>query len=231
MKKTIALIIALVVILTCFAGCKKGSFEGGAVVTDFAGQNLAIVTQESGGIVRNEAGNVVVLVTDADGYNVKDDKGENVTQAIAIEHAIVIGTRVELADYAINIPDGWSNADSYNGFQISKDGTNDIISLTAYREEKLADVQANNDVFIKGATTQYKGAKTQNTTMKIAGKDASFVSAYVSAEQTGSTGSYVGFITFTHQGVIFNCMLTSDRDLAGQMKEITDILNTIEFIH
>lgn len=231
MKKSIALIIALMVILTCFAGCKKGSFEGGAVVTDNAGQALAVVTQENGGIVRNDSGNVVVLVTDADGYNVKDDNGENVTRAVAIDHAIVIGTRVELADYAINIPDGWSNADSYNGYQISKDGTNDIISISTYREESLADIQANNDVFISGSTALYSGAVTQNKEMTVAGKQASFVSAYVSAEQTGTTGSYIGFITFSHQGTIFNCMLTSDRDLAGQMDEITGIINTIEFVH
>lgn len=222
MKRFIALIITFVVILTCFTACKKGVPVDS--VTDFAGEAIAVVTKEDGGLIRDDSGNVVVYVTDADGNGIKGDKGELVTKAQAVEHAIVMGTRIEMPDYAINIPDGWSNSKSYEDLHIKKDGTEDLISISAMRNEKLADVEAdNNEMF-----NLFPGDAKTNKTVKVAGKDALLTSAFTSVN---GTGVYLGFITFSHQGVVYRCMLTSDRDLAGEIDNIIAIINTIEFVH
>ena len=74
MKKSLALILTFVVILTCFAACKKeGQLEGGIVATNAKGQVVAaVVTQENGRLQRDEAGNnAVVIVTDANGTTLK----------------------------------------------------------------------------------------------------------------------------------------------------------------
>ena len=63
MKKYFALIISVIVILTCFTACKP-KLKDGVLVTDAAGKGYAAVTQEGGGAARDDAGNLVVLVTD-----------------------------------------------------------------------------------------------------------------------------------------------------------------------
>ena len=75
MKKYFALIISVIVILTCFTACKP-KLKDGVLVTDAAGKGYAAVTQEGGGAARDDAGNLVVLVTDKNGKNVKGDNGE-----------------------------------------------------------------------------------------------------------------------------------------------------------
>ena len=227
MKKSIALIITFVVILTYFAACKKeeGKFEGGVLATNAKGQVVAaVVTEENGKLQRGDGGNAVVLVTDAKGNNVKDKEGEIVTRVEHIDNAIVIGNRIEMADFAINIPDGWTDNYSLDMLNIIKSGTNDSVSISAMRDEKLADVEADNNKMME----LYPGGAKVNKAMTVAGEEANFVSAYTTVN---GTGVYLGFITFSHQGVIYRCMLNSDRDLSGEIDSIVAILNTIEFVN
>lgn len=227
MKKTIALVLTFVVIFACFAGCKKaeeGKFEGGALITDAKGNVVAAVaTQEDGQLLRDEAGNQAIIVTDAKGNSVKEN-GEVVTKFEAIDNAIVMGNRIEMADFAINIPAGWSDNFSRDVLNIKKDGTEDQISISVLRNEKLSDVQADNAEMFK----LFPSGASKNTSLKVAGEEANFISAFTTVQ---GTGVYLGFITFSHQGAIFRCMITSDRDISGNINEIIDILNTIEFVH
>ena len=75
------------------------------VVENGAGEMMAVVTSPDGGIVRDEAGNIIVLVTDENGKNVKGENGEYKTNAIAMDHAIVLGRRVEAENYSVEIGD------------------------------------------------------------------------------------------------------------------------------
>ncbi len=227
MKKTIALIITFVVIFTCFAACKKeeGKLEGGVLATDFKGNVIAAVaTEKDGKLQRGDGGNAVVLVTDAKGNNVKDEDGENITRVEHVDNAIIIGNRIEMADYAINIPDGWSDAKSFEDLQIKKDGKEDVIVISAMRDEKLADVEADNNKMLEA----FPAGSRVNKSLTVAGEEASFVSAYTSVD---GTGVYFGFITFSHQGVIYRCRLGSDRDISSEIDSIVAILNTIEFVN
>lgn len=221
MKKSIALILTFVVILTCFAGCKKGVPVDS--YTDFAGEAIAVVTKEDGGIVRDDSGNVVVYVTDAKGNGVKGDDGELVTKAQAVEHAIVTGRRIEMPDYAINIPDGWSNESSYTVLNITKDGTDTMITIMADRNAKLADIQKSHDTIVSASAT---GAVTK-TTQKIAGQEATV--AYTFTTKSGSI--FVGYIDFMYQGVVFTVQVSATSDISSSWDEIVSIVNTIEFVH
>ncbi len=222
MKRTIALTLTFILMLTCFVACKKE--EKAETHTDFAGEAIAAVTKNGGGIIRDDAGNVVVYVTEKDGVIVKDDKGEAVTKSQAVEHAIVTGRRIEMPDYAINIPDGWSDSKSYEDLHIKKDGTEDQISISSMRNESLTDVEADNNEFFK----LFPGGKTTNKSIKVAGKDANLIYAYTSVN---GTGVFLGFITFSHQGVVYRCRLDSNRDMSGDINTIASIINTIEFVH
>lgn len=237
MKKTLALALTFVVIFACFAGCKKtdeGSFEGGALATDAKGNVVAAVaTQEDGKLLRDDAGNQAVVVTDKKGNSVKED-GEVVTKYEAIDNAIILGNRIEMADYAINIPDGWADSYSRDDLHIKRNGTEDQISITVSRDKKLTDIEAANSKIIGF----FPGDAKTNKTIKVAGEEANFVSAYttttVKDEETGkdkTVGVYLCFVTFSHQGAVYSCRIDSDRDLSGDINNIVAILDTIEFVH
>ncbi len=234
MKKTLALVLTFVVILTCFVACKKEDEEKVKPHKNFAGEAVAVVTEKDGGIIRDDVGNVVVYVTEKDGVIVKNEDGEPETKHQAIEHAIVTGRRIEMADYAINIPDGWSDSKSYDDLHIKRNGTEDQISITVSRDKKLADIEAANSKIIDF----FPGDAKTNKTIKVAGEEANFVSAYttttVKDEETGkdkTVGVYLCFVTFSHQGAVYSCRIDSDRDLSGDINNIVAILDTIEFVH
>lgn len=236
MKKSIALILTFLAIFTCFAACKKEEVvvEGGAPVTDEGGKVVAVVaTQENGYLLRGDGGNAVLVVTDAKGNSVKKD-GEVVTKLEAIRDAYVVGNRIEMPDYALNIPDGWSNQKSFSDLQIKKDGVEDVIFISSLRDGKLAEIEENNAVFMKAFADNEKTTKT----LTVAGEEAKFVAGFKTVKQTDpetkkevSVGVYLGFITFSHQGVVYNCRFNSDRDLTGEFDNIVAILNTIDFVN
>ncbi|MBR6786084.1 MAG: hypothetical protein IKM25_07540 [Clostridia bacterium] len=219
MKRFIALIITFVVILTCFAGCKKG--EPVESYTDFAGKAIPAVTKEGGNIVRDDNGNVVVYVTDPNGNTVEGENGEPETQAQAVEHAIVTGTRIEMPDYALNIPDGWSNVKSYDMLNIVKDDI--TFTIMTDRKAKLADMQKAHDTIVSTSAT----GEVTKTTQKIAGQDATV--AYTFSTMKGNI--FVGYIDFMYQGVVFSVQVSANSDISSSWNEIVSIVNTIEFVH
>lgn len=225
MKKLIAVLIVFMVVLTCFSACKRQNvIKGGVMATDFKGNGVAaVVTKEDGGIIRDEAGNVIVLATDKNGNSYKE-KGEYVTKAVAVDHAIIFGKHVEMPDFAIDIPNGWSDAKSYDMLNIQKDGTNTKISIFSDREAKLVDVQAGHANMIDLAAT----GTVVKTTQKVAGQDASVVYTY---STLGGSSVFVGYIDFSYQGAVFTVQVSSDKDITSDWNDIVKIADTIVFVH
>lgn len=224
MKKTIALVLTFVVIFACFAGCKKEDKEKVKPHKNFAGEAVAVVTEKNGGIIRDDSGNVVVYVTEKDGVIVKDEDGEPETKHQAIEHAIVTGRRIEMADYAINIPDGWSDAKSYKVLNITKDGTDTMITIMAERNASLTDNQKSHDTIVSASAT----GDIVKTTQTIAGQEATVVYTY---SQLRGNSVFVGYMDFSRQGVVYSVQVSSTEDVTSSWNEIVSIVNTIEFVH
>ncbi len=235
MKKYFALIITAIIVLTCFTACKP-KIKGGGIVSDAANKSYAAVTKEDGGIVRDEAGNIVVLVTDVNGRNVKDDNGEYETKAVALEHALVVGDRIECPRFSLVIPKGWSDKMSFADLIISRDGTKDVVKISSTEEKtpiELSDekVKALNNIKSLYPGSEF-GAREVNIRDDIKGEFS-----YVYVADTGSRdedlnilSAYVGFIVFRNGATVYSCMLTSDRDMSDQIDEIINILGTMEFI-
>lgn len=199
MKKYFALIITAIVILTCFTACKP-KIKDGAIVTNQAGENFAAVTQADGNVVIDDSGNIVVLVTNEDGKNVKDENGEYATNKVALDHALVIGNRVECEKYFINIPNGWSNASSFNGLSIKRDGTEDVIVINE-RESSIDEAMSGTLSAINIAKNAYANTVYENKGVKVGEMDAQFVSLYIpdngTVDANGTpVSSYMGFIFF-----------------------------------
>lgn len=228
MKKYFALIISMLVIITCFTACKP-KLKGGNYITNAAGDGYAAVTKEDGGIVRDGAGNLIVLVTDENGKNVKDKNGEYQTNAVALEHALVIGDRIECRDFAIQIPSGWEDSLSFSDLVIKKTGTEDIIKISSTRDASLSTIiDDTNSSLLNTIKAQFDNEVSENKGITIKDIEAHFLSVFVPDNGTG-TSSYLGYIFFENNGIVYTCMLTSNRDLSSQLDEITNILGTIEF--
>ncbi len=232
MKKYFALIISLIVILTCFTACKP-RIKNGAVVDYGAGEKLAVVTSPEGGLVRDEAGNLIVLVTDANGKNVKDENGEYQTNAIAMDHAIVIGRRVETANYSVEIPNGWSDAMTLNDLSITKDGTDESLVITEKKGSVSQAMEDPSKVF-DNITRMYANVVSENTTVQINEKiTANYISVYVPKLKTDDAGNpvsgYIGYFFFEANGITYSCKIEGRRNISENLKEFTDILATINF--
>lgn len=229
MKKYFALLLTFVLILTCFAACKP-TLKDGALITNAAGENYAAITEADGGIVRDDAGNLIVLVTDEDGRNVKGDDGEYQTSPVAIEHALVIGDTIEMPEYSIQIPDGWSDSMSFEDLALSKDGTADKLTISVIEDKSLADVAAERSSIINMTESNFPGTVTETKNVSFGEiEDALFYSAYV-ADVNGSS-VYLAFIIFEHAGDVYACMVNSNTDISATIPEITEILGTIKFVY
>ncbi len=232
MKKYFALIISLIVILTCFTACKP-KIKNGAVVENGAGEQVAIITSPDGGIVRDDAGNLIVLVTDSDGRNVKDENGEYKTNAVAMDHAIVIGRRVETENYSVEIPNGWSNAKTLNDLAITKDGTDESLVISA-KTGSVSKAMAAVTPVVDNARRMYENASGENKNIQINDSiTANFISVYIPHQQTDENGNpvpaYLGFYFFENEGVTYSCKIEGRRDLGETLDEFTNILASIDF--
>lgn len=225
MKKYFALIISLLVILTCFTACKP-KIKNGTVITDAGGQVYAAVTQENGGIARDEAGNLLVLVTDANGRNVKGDDGEYLTNPVAIKNAIVIGNQVECQEFSATIPNGWSNAHSTTGLSIKKDNSDKALVIDAI-DKTLDDAVADVLQLIGAMKSTYPDTVYVNTTETLGKFETKFISAYV--PDTGTTSSYLAYYFFENDGTIYSCRITSAQDIGNDLGEFKDIISSITF--
>ncbi len=226
MKKILALTVTAMVILTCFTACKP-KIKNGEVLTNLAGENIAVATKADGGLQRDEAGNIIVLVTDHNGKNVKGENGEYETKAVKLDHALVIGNKIECADYAITIPNGWSDSKSYTELIIKKDGTEDVISIANERGGSFNEALQKATSVIDTMKTSF-GAATENKGIKVLDRDATFLSGYLADNGTGK-GSYVAYIIFEAENAVFTCNLISDRNMSENLDDYIKILNTVEF--
>lgn len=227
MKKYFALILTFVLILTCFAACKP-SIKDGTLVTEFGGKEIAAVTEADGGLKRDEAGNLIVLVTDANGKNVKGENGEYETNPVALDHALVIGDTIEMPEYSIKIPSGWSNSVSFENLVLQRDGSADVLTISVIDDKSFADVAEERSSLITRTTSAYENVVTETKSVKVGDTDASFFSAFV-PDANGSQ-VYLCYIIFEHAGEVYSCMLNSNADASATVPEVINILGTIDFI-
>lgn len=228
MKKYFALILTFILILTCFAACKP-SIKDGTVVTEFGGQGHAAVTEADGGVKRDEAGNLIVLVTDENGRQVKDENGEYQTNPVAIDHALIIGDTIEMPEYSVQIPSGWSNEASYESLVLKRDGTQDTFTISVIKDESLGEVLKQRNSVINLAKTNFENVVTETKSETVGETEATLFSAYV--PDANGAQVYMCYIIFEHNGDIYSCMLNSNTDASAVVPDVIEILNTIKYVY
>lgn len=226
MKKYFALIICAILVLGCFTACGT-KIQGGEVVTDLANNPVAVVTAEGGAAKRDENGNIIALVTDENGKNVKDENGNYATEAITVNHVLMLGGTAETKYFSLRIPKGWTfNETSFTsltlnndkGYGISINSTNGKTASQLLSEMPLLDAVDKN----------FPDSKKINTSVEFNGENYPFVARYIEKDSKGGQ-TYLGFIFFDHNGIGFTCMVTGNRDITDDVDDIAAVLNTIQY--
>lgn len=226
MKKYFSIIVCALIVLGCFSACGTKT-EGGEVVTDFAQQNIAVVTEEDGGAKRDGNGNLIVLVTDDSGKNIKNENGEYATEAVTLNHVVVIGETAETKYYSITMPEGWTyNTTSFNTLKFDNDKGDKIVINS--KENSSASKLLEELKLLDAVDSAYPDCKKVNSSVTLNGESCPFVARYVEKDASGEP-SYLGFIFFEHGSVGFSCMITGNRDVTPDIDAVEKVLNTIQF--
>lgn len=226
MKKYIALILATFILITAFAACST-EIKDGEEVTNAAGETFAALTESNGGVARDEAGNLILAVTDANGRAVTGENGETLTNAVALDHALVIGNRIECNSFAITIPEGWSNHNSYNNLNLINDADETKIVISDFIYGDLNTKEKERTTVIDLAIDQFGDAAKalRLNDVDICGTKASYDAVY-----NQNTGTSIAYYHFQKGEVVYSVFITGERDLSEIDKEIEKILNTLEFV-
>lgn len=226
MKKYIALILATFVLLSVFAACST-EIKGGEEVTDAAGETFAALTESNGGLARDEAGNLLLAVTDENGKAVTDENGETLTNAVALDHALVVGNRIECNTFAITIPEGWSNHNSYNDLNIINDADQTKIVISDFINGDLLTKAKERTTVIDLAIDQFGDAAK---TLRIDDVEICGTKGFYDAVYNQNNGTSIAYYHFQKGAVVYSVFVTGERDLSEIDKEIEKILNTLEFV-
>lgn len=117
-KKIIALALALVLMVTVFAGCSSKKRE----TSEINGKDYILATDTDGNTIINEENQIVAVVTDKNGEVITYENGEDQTYHVQLDGSMAIDGVARSDKYSINVPEGWSVLP--NG-RIAKDKTDD----------------------------------------------------------------------------------------------------------
>ena len=228
-KKIIALALVLVLMVTCFVGCKKGE-----VYVDEDGIEHRLYLDEEGSTVLDDKGNMVIYAIDDKGRIVKDENGEPVTAAVAFPEKVVKGNTFETPDYKMTMPEDWVL--SNNGTYTKKDNENITLKITKLGEieaktidEYLANSKEDNDEVEKVLKEKYpaceiKYGKTQITMKNL---DCMTIDVKLAKEENGPIDWYTYSICFISNEKLFKVdLIFVDNSYDETIKE--DVHNIID---
>ncbi len=115
-KRIIAVALALVIIVTCFAACKRGE-----KYIDANGIEHYLLI-EDGSTKLDKNGNMVAYATEANGKIQKDEDGEPILVGVPFPEMVVDGNTLQTPDYKITLSKEWELQE--NGEFIRKENEN-----------------------------------------------------------------------------------------------------------
>ena len=231
MKKAICIICigCIMVSLFCSCGSKLSSKE---VVTDLAGEAIAPVTKEDGAAQRDDDGKLVVLVTNENGEVKKDTNGERLTESVEVSKALIIGDRIEMPDFSIAIPSGWSDNSSYSALQITKTKNSKEINLSAESlgtKNSAEEAMDNCGKITSAYKNKYENCRVTNKTVTLDSIQCQYKASFVDDIGDG-TGAYMGFIIMDRGYTVMRFKMLSQLDLEENLDEYIEIFNSIAYV-
>jgi hypothetical protein len=225
MKKYIAVALALMLTACVFTACGKKP-QGTEAVTIEGGSTLAVITKEDGGLDRNEHGDIMMVVTEENGNVVTDAAGEQETTRVNLKTAFVYDNKIEFENYYLEIPDGWSNSSSWSDLVISKDGSDERISIMRSEEKTLEEAFAGTQEMFTKITEMNPDAVQKKSGINIGDDTITLLSCY---SETKEDKTYLAYGYLEKDGALYTFMISAKHDLSEDFSEIEKILNSVEF--
>ncbi len=233
MKKLTAILSVTVAALLILGSCGAKQEETATTtvpetttlpsVTNLSGEEFFVVTDADGNAQRDAEGNIILYATDAQGNPVAD-----VTEAKPLSGALAVGNKIEMPNFRITLPDGWTDAKSTSEVNIGNAETLDMITVSVTDGVSAEDRLKEIDETVKSVKRRNDSAVIGSEEMTVCGENAVYKSVSVNNE---STAVYLGYVVFTHGEDVYDCRLTADRNIsAEEISEMIDILKSIEFI-
>ncbi len=229
MKKTISIAISLLLIICCLAACGNSKkIDGAELYTDLGGGEYQLLTDKDGGVERDSNGNLIVAVTDDDGKQVTDENGEKVTETSKIDHALVINNTIELQNFYLTIPDGWSNNSSYQGIQIIKNNSEERITIELLEDKTIVEVQENCKKIIDTAKSNCDNTETISKTVEIAGENCSYFGVFAPGDADRNP-LYLVYALYETEDGVYRFMITAEENIDANDSEIMSIISSVQF--
>ena len=232
MRRITAVLTAAVMAALLLSSCGAKQDESATTVpettrlpsaTNISGDEFFAVTDSQGNAQRDKDGKILVYATDEQGNPIV-----GVTEAKALDGALAVGNRIEMPEYRVTLPEGWSDAKSTADLNIGNAETLDMITVSVAQgvsvEERLKEI----DSTLNSVRKRNESALVSSEEIIAGGETAIYKSVQVNNE---ATAVYLGYVVFTHGEDVYDCRLTADRDIsAEEITEMIDILRSIEFV-
>lgn len=185
-KKILAILMAFVIVVTCFAACKRHDYE----TTKINGQDVILYTDKDGNTVINDDNQIVAVVTDSDGELITFANGENQTYNIQISGSWVVDGEIKTKDFDMGIPSGWEGTENS---RIVKEGTDgkcyiDFKQVHVLKDnEKFADAFEETDKTNEQIQTAFNNPETLKELIKNNPDLAKYEGCTYTIEQGGTT--------------------------------------------
>lgn len=218
-KKGVSIILALLVVLTCFAACER-KYKHGLLITDNKGKSYILATDKQGEIITDKAGNVAVLITNENGRPSTDEKGDQKTNFQSPPVYYTSGNVVEGEKFSVAIPKGWQLGDSEE-ITLKQKATGGELYLLVKENQTLKEAVSSLDDVLKQAST----SKTKYTVENVK-KFGVNVTKY-NYKDTKNDVDMVIYM-FEKNKTVFMFRTTNKIGVAGKVDYET-LMNTIKF--
>lgn len=228
MKKITAVFVIFAIAVCLFTACAKKP-QGTEQITIQGGDTIDLITKEGGGLDRDDEGNPIEVVTNDKGKAVTEKDGKQVTVALDLEEScLVYDNKIEFKNYSLEIPNGWSNCESYNNTNIKKNDSDDGIQITRLTdttfEKKYDDVKK----LYAASVGMYPDAVTEEKGIKVGDMNCTRYELYI-PKTSNDKPLYTCYILIEHDAALYQILISATRDLREDFGEIEKILNSIQF--
>lgn len=166
-KKIIAVVCALIIVITMFVSCSKA--KGPKIQLDNGEFYLA--TDAQGNTMVNDDGDLIVYVQDENGEFLTDENHERKTNIADFPDNLVSDDKYETQDFVFTLPKGYTVSE--DGKIMAKGATKSYLTIKNYGKMNTIEYLAELEKNIQIANTFYEEAKKQNpnTTLDIFNKE------------------------------------------------------------
>ena len=189
-KKIIALSLALLIFVMCFAGCTKGNLT---IIIN--GEEYVAATDKDGNTIVNDENKIAIHPTDEkSGEVITDSNGDPVINYVGIGNVAVFEDKIMTDFYQLGIPDGWEG----QGQNLVKKGSDNKVFIKIM---DLGKVKTNNTA-LSNAQNALEGNKELIKALEMNGYKIESFTGEATITAGGQKAQRVGVLVKDPSGAV-----------------------------